>query len=221
MRFAGNLLALDTAGHACSVAVINAQGQALFSQSKWMARGHAAALAPMTQAALDRCGPESITALAVTRGPGGFTGMRAGLAYARAFALARALPLLAFDCFTALRASVGPQLPCLIDSRRGDFFYDAPTAAALDLPLGAGEAYALVAPAALNLAEDLADRQVAGSIWRSAFGQQSLSDVPDRAGWVEPCPLKLAQLAQRALSEGQQQRWREATPLYIRPPSIG
>ena len=87
-----SILALDTAGHACSVGLIDPSGDPIFSKTLWMARGHAAALAPLVQEALERPHP-ALKALAVTRGPGGFTGVRAGLAYARAFGLGQNIPV--------------------------------------------------------------------------------------------------------------------------------
>ena len=60
--------------------------------------------------------------------------MRAGLAFARAFALARRIPIYGIDVFAALRLSVGQDTLLAIDSRRGDYFIDEITAEALGLP---------------------------------------------------------------------------------------
>jgi tRNA threonylcarbamoyladenosine biosynthesis protein TsaB len=60
----------------------------------------------------------------VALGPGGFTGIRVGVAVARALCLAAGLPALGISTFEALSAAVpddGSDLPiaCLIDARRG------------------------------------------------------------------------------------------------------
>lgn len=208
------VLAIDTAGHACSIALIDEGGQTLFSESQSMARGHAAALAPLTARALEGFDPARIGALAVTRGPGGFTGMRAGLAYARGFALAHKAPVYGFSVFEALRLSLGQDVPCLIDSRRGDFFYDAPTARILGLEgatlgiLGAAEFDAL------NWRGPLA-----GSIWRT--DQAPTTPAPSTDGWVEPCAIALATAGQTRLLAGTPADPALVSPLYVRAPSLG
>ena len=59
--------------------------------------------------------------------------MRAGLAYARAFALARDIPAYGLDVFKALRLTVPANTPIAIDSRRGDFFIDEISAIKLNI----------------------------------------------------------------------------------------
>ena len=176
------VLSIDTCGHACSLALVD-QGVPLFHQTRWMARGHAAVLAPLADQALQFGSANQVSGLVVTRGPGGFTGMRAGLAYARAFALARGVPLYTLDVFAALRLSVGDQVPCLIDSRRGDLFYDLPTAQALGLALpdSVGLVSAQIAIASL------AGGEVAGSIWQTPAANLLTGPCPQVPGWIEPC----------------------------------
>ena len=214
MRQTAAVLALDTAGHACSVALIDASGQSLFHDSLPMARGHAAALAPLTAKALEAVDPATIGALAVTRGPGGFTGMRAGLAYARGFAIAHDIPVFGFSVFEALRLTVGQDVPCLIDSRRGDFFYDGPTAAILGLtndPLGLVGAEEFAALAWTG--------PLAGSIWETSSAPNSAR--PPAAGWVEPCATALARAGQAMLVAKTPADPGLVSPLYVRAPSLG
>jgi tRNA threonylcarbamoyl adenosine modification protein YeaZ len=61
-----------------------------------MTRGHAEALFPMVEAVMAEagCGFDALSAIAVTIGPGSFTGVRAGLAAARGFALAAKVPMI-------------------------------------------------------------------------------------------------------------------------------
>ncbi len=208
------VLSLDTAGYVCALAVVDLTDDgpfALFHRSKAMARGHAGALAPMAAEAFEVVPAPSITHVVVTRGPGGFTGMRVGLAYARAFALARGLPLVGSSTFEALRFQVGAATPCLIDTRRGDFFYDAITAVALGLPLP--NPISVVASAALPA--KLPD-PFAGSVLVTPTGQNQGMRAPEALGWIEPHVVKLAELA----------RWATPAthppyPLYVRAPSLG
>ncbi len=176
-----------------------------------MARGHAGALAPMAADAFATFPAHTVTHVVVTRGPGGFTGMRVGLAYARAFALARRLPLMGVSTFEALRLQVGAATPCLIDTRRGDFFYDAITATALGLPQP--DPVGLVAPPDLpaNLPFPFA-----GSVWVTPTGQNQSVRLPEALGWVEPHVVKLAELARWATPATH-----PAHPLYVRAPSLG
>lgn len=101
------ILAIDTALAACSAAVYDSQsGAVLASESLPMSRGHAEALIPMVGrvmaaaalsfAALDR--------IAVTVGPGSFTGLRVGVAAARGLALAAGKPAVALTTLAAYAA---------------------------------------------------------------------------------------------------------------------
>ena len=98
------ILALDTAMAACSVAVIDtARILPLASAYVPMERGHAEALAPMVQQAMRDSGLQfaEIDRIAVTIGPGTFTGVRIGLAMARGLGLARAIPVIGIDTLSA------------------------------------------------------------------------------------------------------------------------
>lgn len=98
-----------------------------------MTRGHAEALVPMVDETLREAGlgfPE-IAAIAVTVGPGSFTGVRAGLAAARGLALARDLPLIGIDSFAAIahalpaRECAGRATVVAIDTKRRDLYLSA------------------------------------------------------------------------------------------------
>ena len=88
------LAAFDTALGACSVALF-ADGRVLAARREEMARGHAERLLPMAEEVLAEAGLgwTDLDRLAVTLGPGTFTGVRTGLAAARGLALALDLPL--------------------------------------------------------------------------------------------------------------------------------
>ena len=86
------LLAVDTALGACSVALLDGE-QTLAHIFEPMDRGHAERLAPMVEEAMRGVEFSSLTRLAVTVGPGTFTGQRVGLAFMRGLRLALKIPL--------------------------------------------------------------------------------------------------------------------------------
>jgi tRNA threonylcarbamoyladenosine biosynthesis protein TsaB len=88
------ILAVDTALGACSVALLEGE-QTLAHIFEPMDRGHAERLAPMVEEAMGAAGVEfsTLTRLAVTVGPGTFTGQRVGLAFMRGLRLALKIPL--------------------------------------------------------------------------------------------------------------------------------
>ena len=100
------VLAIDTALESCSAAVLDTANGKVTSEALPMLRGHAEALMPligrvmkqadMAFAALDR--------IAVTTGPGSFTGLRVGIAAARGIALAAGKPAVGLSTLAALAA---------------------------------------------------------------------------------------------------------------------
>jgi tRNA threonylcarbamoyladenosine biosynthesis protein TsaB len=89
------LLAIDTATHYSSLALHN--GKTLLAETTWSTTtpNHTVELAPTVQTLLTRCAVtlHDLTALAVCKGPGSYTGLRIGVAFAKGIASARKLPL--------------------------------------------------------------------------------------------------------------------------------
>jgi tRNA threonylcarbamoyladenosine biosynthesis protein TsaB len=115
------VLAIDTALSACAAGVIEAPDRIVAEESLELTRGHAEALMPLIARVMDRAGigfPE-LDRIAVTVGPGSFTGLRVGIAAARGIALATGKPAVGVSTLAALAA------PHLCEG-------NAPVAAAID-----------------------------------------------------------------------------------------
>src|SRR5258705_5938673 len=98
------VLAIDTALEACSAAVFDTdRGGITASESVAMARGHAEAVMPLLARVMDLAEIEfaSLDRIAVTTGPGSFTGLRVGIAAARGIALAAGKPAIGLSTLAA------------------------------------------------------------------------------------------------------------------------
>ncbi|MEZ5785975.1 MAG: tRNA (adenosine(37)-N6)-threonylcarbamoyltransferase complex dimerization subunit type 1 TsaB [Xanthobacteraceae bacterium] len=124
------VLAIDTALAACSAAVLDVdRGGILAHESVPMERGHAEALVPMIARVMSEAGIDfaELDRIAVTIGPGSFTGLRVGVAAARGIALAASKPIVALTTlasFAAPHISVDDTTPLLsaIDARNEQLY---------------------------------------------------------------------------------------------------
>src|ERR1700730_16891058 len=101
------VLAIDTALEACSAAVLDTEGTGgIISRSLLLLRGNAEALMPLIAAMMSAANIEfaEIDRIAVTVGPGSFTGLRVGVAAARGIALATGKPAVGLTTLAALAA---------------------------------------------------------------------------------------------------------------------
>jgi tRNA threonylcarbamoyl adenosine modification protein YeaZ len=127
------ILAIDTALSATSVCLLDAGGDApLAEETLVMERGHAEALLPMIARimAVDDAGFEALARIAVTVGPGSFTGLRVGIAAARAIGLACAIPVVGVSTLAVLAAPlILEQRPGIVgvavDARHGSVYFAA------------------------------------------------------------------------------------------------
>jgi len=124
------LLALDSATTGCSVTVWR-DGEILAHEARDMTRGQAEVLVPMAVDALKTAGliPGNLSAVAVTRGPGAFTGMRIGLAAARGLALSLNVACIGVTTLEAVAHGVGMHerrayqaVLAAVDSKRDDIY---------------------------------------------------------------------------------------------------
>lgn len=93
-------LVIDSATEACSVALFDDQ-ECIAGELRMLGRGHAEQLVPMIAELPDRGRAQSI---AVALGPGSFTGVRVGLAAARALAFAWSADLLGYSTLALVAA---------------------------------------------------------------------------------------------------------------------
>ena len=101
------VLAIDTALGACAAAVLDtAYGGIVASESLRMIRGHAEALIPLVARIMQQSDMKfhDLDRIAVTTGPGSFTGLRVGLAAARGFGVATGLPVVGMSTLSVYAA---------------------------------------------------------------------------------------------------------------------
>ena len=122
------ILAVDTALGACSVALLE-DDRLIAHIFEPMERGHAERLAPMVDEAMKQAGVEfaALNRLAVTVGPGTFTGQRVGLAFMRGLRLALHIPLTGVTTLEAMAmaamAETGlPKAAAIHDARRAEAY---------------------------------------------------------------------------------------------------
>lgn len=212
-----SVLGFDSAGNSCSAAVLR-QGKVLAHRFAPMARGQAEALMPMIAAVLDEAGipVEELDLIAVTLGPGAFTGLRIGLAAARGLSLASGVPALGVTSFAAVAAAVaseeraGRSLVVALESKRDELYLQAfdPTGAARDegALVAPADFAAWVPPGPLILAGDGAPRLAAALAPR----RPALARGPGLADAADVARLAAA-------------KWRPGfapplRPLYLRAP---
>jgi tRNA threonylcarbamoyladenosine biosynthesis protein TsaB len=127
------ILAIDTALGACA-ACVTAQGAAepLAQEAIAMERGHAEALLPLVDRVMAKVegGFKSLDRVAVTVGPGSYTGLRVGIAAARAIGLAVRVPVVGVTTLSALLAALVAidnrrLLAAAIDARHGHVYFQA------------------------------------------------------------------------------------------------
>lgn len=178
-----------------------------------MERGQDARLVPLVQSAMTAAGVvfSDLDGIAVTRGPGSFTGLRIGLAAARGFGLAAEKPVIGIDRFSIHRAQqeAADDLLVVLESRRLELYVRF-------YPYGATPEDAALWPSA-EIAAFLEKRpgvRVAGDM------PQALRDIvaPERfASLREAEVVTCAALA--SLADPREERFLPR-PLYLRAPDV-
>ena len=148
------ILAIDTALDACAAAVLDTGTSKLMAmETQAMKRGHAEALMPLIARVMKESGLPfvALDRIAVTSGPGSFTGLRVGLSAARGIALAAGKPAVGLTTLSAYAAPIvseGGEQPVIsaIEARH-DHVY---------LQVVSGNGSSLVRPKVAPIAEALA-----------------------------------------------------------------
>ncbi len=119
-------LVLDTALNACAAAV-SRDNLVLAQASEPMQRGHQERLAPMVEAVMGASGVgfEALDRIGVTVGPGSFTGLRVGLAFAKAMSLALDIPCIGVNSLEALAAGRTGFVAAAIAAKGGQVYLQA------------------------------------------------------------------------------------------------
>ena len=205
------ILSLDTAMAACSVAVIDtALAQPLASAFEPMERGHAEALAPMVERVMAeaRTPFANLDRIAVTIGPGTFTGVRIGLAMARGLGMALGIPVIGIDTLRAVAANdESTEKLLVVSAARNNEVY-----AALFDP-----ARFRLAPPHINTAKDatagLASRsRILGTAADAVMAASGRNDFVKSQALPFPDAARFAYLAAHLPDTGMPQ------PLYLRAP---
>ena len=117
------VLGLDTCLNACSVAVLDGQ-TVLAHASEAMARGHQERLAPMAQAVMAQAGLsfDRLDRVGATVGPGSFTGLRVGVAFAKGLGSTLGVPTVGVGTLEALAADADGLVAAAIDARRDQVY---------------------------------------------------------------------------------------------------
>ena len=190
------ILAIDTALEACAAAVLDTDaGELLAQESVLMKRAHAEALMPMIARVMQSADLAftSLDRIAVTMGPGSFTGLRVGISAARGLALAAKRPAVGLTTLSAYAAAiVGKNKPApvisAIDARHDHVYFQivAGDGSQLVRPMVAGVDEAIAAsqfgaPHLVgNAARILADRWPQDVPQPIAVDAQAAPDI----GWV-------------------------------------
>ena len=131
------LLSIETATHACSVA-LHEDGKLLASSELHMAQMAGSKLAALIEHGLESCqiNPDQIHAVAISAGPGSYTGLRIGVATAKGLCYALNIPLISVNTLELMAFHVkekillntnwqrsGPILLCpMLDARRMEVY---------------------------------------------------------------------------------------------------
>jgi tRNA threonylcarbamoyladenosine biosynthesis protein TsaB len=213
------ILAIDTALGACSVCVcVEDSVNPLVIETREMATGHAEAIMPMIERVIKQLdgGFPSLHRVAVSIGPGSFTGLRIGISAARAIGLAAGIPVVGVSTLSAYAAPLisaedSGVIAIGIDARHGALFFQAFTAAGRTIVLprvvSVKEASRLVGSGPVRIAGSGA---AALAVETMALGLKvsiaDLGSAPDIA-WI----ARLGFAADPATAV--------AKPLYLRAPS--
>jgi len=215
-------LAIDTAGPFCSAALVarSDPSRVLAAESEQIGRGHAERLMPMIDSVLARAGIsyDDLSLIAVTTGPGSFTGVRIGISAARGLALALGLEARGIGVLDVLAEQAISELGAegtvvaALEAGRGDLFVQI---------MHDGAAGTVVLPAArLSAAEAVAEiGGLAGPVSLIGSGAPALTASPGAgAAWTIIGETDHADIATLAAMAAAGAGFSPPRPLYLRAP---
>jgi tRNA threonylcarbamoyladenosine biosynthesis protein TsaB len=167
------ILAIDTALDACSAAVLDTGTSRLIAvESQAMKRGHAEALMPLIARVMKESGLPfaALDRVAVTTGPGSFTGLRVGLSAARGIGLAAGKPVVGLTTLSAYAAPIvseAGEQPVIsaIDARHDQVYFQVVS----------GNGSSLIRPKVAPIEEALAASRF-GACWLVGNAAKILAD---------------------------------------------
>lgn len=215
-----NILAIETATEACSVALLH--GDTLLDRSELAPRRHAELVLPMAEDLLAEAGVtrKQLDAVAVGQGPGAFTGVRLAISVAQGLALALDIPVVPVSSLAALAIQAprnGAAILATIDARRGEIYAGAFRHGADGLVEPLGLEHVL---AASDLILPEADAwNVLGTGW-GAYGEAIRGRLPSAPRWADgeryPQACDVARLAAPLFAAGEGVPPEQALPVYLR-----
>ena len=209
------ILAIDTS-LGSAVAVVDLDGITRGEASSPNALGHAEIIGTLIEGALAEASvtPRDITHVAAGMGPGPFTGLRIGIAAARTFALARAVPVIAVASHDAAAlaefetAASGP-IAIVTDARRREFAYTVYAGLAEGLPIRTTEP-------ALAPRDDLDARLLSLGLPANPVQRVDVTSISaGTLGRLAGRMLAAGIAADRHAGDGS-----SAEPLYLRSPDV-
>lgn len=222
-----NILAFDTCFDACSVAARRGDGGSVAAAREMMRRGHAEALVPMIERTMDAAGLgfADLDRIAVTHGPGTFTGTRVGLSAALGFAVAHDLPVVTYSSLQCVARAAIAWLGDAVDAYDGVLVARDAKRDSVFVEVTDRTGNEAVAPALLALGD--AQRLADGRRWLAIGSGVPLLTAagatlhePGVDGPAGPCPADLTEPDARYLlaDAATREPATKPAPLYLRPP---
>lgn len=204
----GLILGIDSSAAQCAAALV-LDGETRVTRAEPMTKGQAERLAPLVQALLAEAGaaPADLSAIAVCTGPGNFTGVRIGVAFARGLSLSVGRPAVGVPRLDALAAPHQGRVLASSDARRGECHARVCEGGRPLSPLLQG--------APETLAAELSAFAPTRAIGPAADAFSRLLDLAPGPSGDLPDPVVIAALGARRLAEGAAPR---PAPEYPRPP---
>lgn len=203
------ILSIDTCLGASSVAILDGE-RVLAARGEPMTRGHQERIGMVAREAVAEAGVAftDLTRIGVTVGPGSFTGLRVGLAFAKGLATALSIPCVGVTTLEAMAYGIDGFVAAVLDARMGQVYIQV-----------FADGVALMAPDALGVGEAaarLAELYSGGPATLIGSGAPLLADALSGAKLLTPAapdPVAVAKLAATRPTPSHSPR-----PLYLRAP---